>query len=674
MPSASTKSDVKPPVDPTEGVKQILSIVDKKIRNLEKRKGKLDQIREKKKNGADLNPDQVEAISRYDQVLQNLELSREFQKQFTDTLTATEKLWKKQQKREKIERQQEEQKRVQELLMVQNVLDSMGGEQAREDFSKGQHGAVQLSEDNLNQLDELYKLISPTRENEEVSFQEQIVTSSEHFCNLLDGKEKDVIGTTYKDLKDVVGKIVESGYLDRPAGAEEEPEETVEEVKEEVVPPADEEEVNTEVTENGQIEEVPGSDEFGATEQPETVVEPEPTELPTPTLHTEVLAPEVQPDDQLEPTLGGGNTESEVVDDAFFSTAFHNKQRPFNEIVSSVQGNFNFLQDSEIDLESSGSPHMDPAVVAAHPMPQALPHHQTESSLTQGLTSQTYQSSTFVTSDEQTDSQQQQSSQPTSHVTPQTGAPSLVNQSELDNTYSQNYTGHMSHSLQDSTLHSIVNPSSELTSHVSQSTAPVGQTTHVPNTEPSALPPQPIPMPNQTSLGQTSSQDLQPNQEKKFSMNANAAVFHSIYSQPTGSTYQTATTTTADSSSQEEKDNNTQQGQQNDYQSGYNSYGRMNNRGGRGGRGGSGGQRGGMSNGYNSRGGSGNNRGGAPFNNRNNMGSSGFNNGSRGGNNRAMRGGGPPRGNTWRGGRGGNGKPNMGYQSQGQGQVQANMA
>jgi hypothetical protein len=51
-------------------------------------------------------------------------------------------LWKKQQKREKIERQQEDQRRVQELFTVQNVLDSMGAETAREDFSKGQHGAV----------------------------------------------------------------------------------------------------------------------------------------------------------------------------------------------------------------------------------------------------------------------------------------------------------------------------------------------------------------------------------------------------------------------------------------------------------------------------------------------------------------------------------------------------
>jgi hypothetical protein len=35
----------------------------------------------------------------------------------------------------------------------------------------------QLSEDNLNQLDELYKLISPTRENEEARYVEAFILS-----------------------------------------------------------------------------------------------------------------------------------------------------------------------------------------------------------------------------------------------------------------------------------------------------------------------------------------------------------------------------------------------------------------------------------------------------------------------------------------------------------------
>ena len=78
-----------------------------------------------------------------------------------------EKAQKKQLKRERAERVMQDMRRTRELLNIQNILDSMGGEQVRDDFTEGRKGAVKLTEDNLNHLDELYKLISPTRETEE---------------------------------------------------------------------------------------------------------------------------------------------------------------------------------------------------------------------------------------------------------------------------------------------------------------------------------------------------------------------------------------------------------------------------------------------------------------------------------------------------------------------------
>lgn len=53
-----------------------------------------------------------------------------------------EKLLKKQAKREKAERQAQEIKRIQELLKLQNLLDSLGADQVRSDFKTGKHGAV----------------------------------------------------------------------------------------------------------------------------------------------------------------------------------------------------------------------------------------------------------------------------------------------------------------------------------------------------------------------------------------------------------------------------------------------------------------------------------------------------------------------------------------------------
>jgi len=44
-------------------------------------------------------------------------------------------------------------------------------------------------------------------------------------------------------------------------------------------------------------------------------------------------------------------TQAGFEDSSFFSTVSINRPRQFKEIVSSVQGNFDFLQESQIDLE-----------------------------------------------------------------------------------------------------------------------------------------------------------------------------------------------------------------------------------------------------------------------------------------------------------------------------------
>ena len=54
----------------------------------------------------------------------------------------SEKLQRKQAKREKLERQAAECRRLKELLQLQNLLDSLGSETARSDFMSGNNGAV----------------------------------------------------------------------------------------------------------------------------------------------------------------------------------------------------------------------------------------------------------------------------------------------------------------------------------------------------------------------------------------------------------------------------------------------------------------------------------------------------------------------------------------------------
>ena len=109
-------------------------------------------------------------------------------------------------------------------------------------FKKSVHNAIRrfsclqvLTEENLDQLDELFKLISPTRDGEK-DYHEALGHAADHIVSLLDAREKPVVGTTYKELKELLDLISECGYFERaPQGEEEEVKEESTEQEFEVV-------------------------------------------------------------------------------------------------------------------------------------------------------------------------------------------------------------------------------------------------------------------------------------------------------------------------------------------------------------------------------------------------------------------------------------------------------
>lgn len=135
-------------------------------------------------------------------------------------------------------------KRIGDILRYQNLLDAMGSEKVRSDFQTGKHGAVVLTEENLKQLDDLYKLLSPSREGES-NYAEELTKASEHFASLLDGKDKPVVGTTYKDLKVLIDLIDDCGYFEHAMQEEEGHESEFVVVSTTEIPEADSAEVMT---------------------------------------------------------------------------------------------------------------------------------------------------------------------------------------------------------------------------------------------------------------------------------------------------------------------------------------------------------------------------------------------------------------------------------------------
>nr|CAD7462270.1 unnamed protein product [Timema tahoe] len=336
MPSASTaKLEKQASTEAVDPLRQAIVVIDHKIRNLVKRQRKIEQYEAEQKSGKNLNSDQLSAVSKKDEVMQTLEFARDLSKSFNIIALDTAKVQKKQARKEALERNQQDIAKVKEILLVQDILANMGQDNVREDFLAGQNGAVQLTEEELKYLDDLYGEVSPKRIAEEGSppFQDQLQHSAEHLVAIVDGKTKEIVGTTYLKLKEIVASIQSCGYFDQAT------EEAAEgNSEQEVQEPAVEEEVYV--------------------EKESTVVAQETATflqaIPTVPLEVQPVVSMLVQQQQAVPI----STPVATSEGSYFSTAaatfipgqMQQTQRSIPEFISSVtDGSIHFLQDSELD-------------------------------------------------------------------------------------------------------------------------------------------------------------------------------------------------------------------------------------------------------------------------------------------------------------------------------------
>lgn len=102
------------------------------------------------------------------------------------------------------------------MLLIQHILVNIGSESVRDDFLHGKNGAIKLSEEELKYLDSLYNEITiKNREESDLVFGQQTQKVAELLVAIVDGKQREVVGTTYNKLKEITVKINQSGYFDR---------------------------------------------------------------------------------------------------------------------------------------------------------------------------------------------------------------------------------------------------------------------------------------------------------------------------------------------------------------------------------------------------------------------------------------------------------------------------
>ncbi|XP_062973478.1 caprin-1 isoform X2 [Elgaria multicarinata webbii] len=316
----------------TEAMKQILGVIDKKLRNLEKKKGKLDDYQDRMNKGERLNQDQLDAVSKHQEVNNNLEFAKELQRNFMALSQDIQKTIKKTARREQLMREEAEQKRLKTVLELQYILDKLGDDEVRNDLKQGTNGVPVLTEAELSMLDEFYKLVEPERDMN-VRLSEQYEPASIHLWDLLEGKEKPVCGTTYKALKEVIERILQTSYFD-----------------------------STHNHQNGLCEEEETTP-APAVEDPVAEAEPEPTEEYTEP--SEVESTEVVNSLQQQPQAA-----SPPVPDAHALTAVAQadplvRRQRVQDLMAQMQGPYNFMQDSMLEFENQA---LDPAIVSAQPM------------------------------------------------------------------------------------------------------------------------------------------------------------------------------------------------------------------------------------------------------------------------------------------------------------------
>uniref|UniRef100_A0A7N6BM99 Cell cycle associated protein 1b n=1 Tax=Anabas testudineus TaxID=64144 RepID=A0A7N6BM99_ANATE len=359
----------------SEVLKQVLCVIDKKVRNMEKKKGKLDDYQVRKNKGERLNQDQLEALTKYQEVMNNLEFARELQKTFITLGQDIQKVVKKSARREQLQRDEAEQRRLKNILELQFLLDRLGDDTVRQDLKQGIGGSPLLTDADLAAFDEFCKLVRPDRD-QNVRLADQYEEVSVHLWDLLEGRDKAVVGTTYKALKDTLDQVLLSGYFDQVSShqngvCEEEEEEELaaaavvtESSEEQTVDPETEiieefpEPIAVETTEFVNRQFIPDStysgsekeqgDDYSSSYVPHAFAHSQPLQPAAPPVALEThpmnLASPVPPTDPL--------VRKQVVQD----------------LMAQMQGTYNFMQDSMLEFDGQA---IDPAIVSAQPMKPA---------------------------------------------------------------------------------------------------------------------------------------------------------------------------------------------------------------------------------------------------------------------------------------------------------------
>ncbi|KAM6961957.1 caprin-2 isoform 2-T2 [Tautogolabrus adspersus] len=183
-----------------------------KVRNLEKKKLKLEDYKTRLTRGEVLNKDQMAAVQKYEEVQHNLAFAQELHKTLDSLTQSLLRAQKKVVKKEQLAKMEAERRRLSTVLQMQHVLHSLQQEHVRRDLLSGHNQAPHVPTQQLHSLSQLATLLGVQRDNR-LSLVAQMERAALAYVDLLEGNDKPVAGSTFKLLKEELTKLLNCKYF-----------------------------------------------------------------------------------------------------------------------------------------------------------------------------------------------------------------------------------------------------------------------------------------------------------------------------------------------------------------------------------------------------------------------------------------------------------------------------
>lgn len=185
-----------------------------------------------------MSTEQQKAVSKYEEVIQQLSLSKEFCKQFQKIASDATKEAKREARKVPsvarttikffiieilfqtlFTRQHQEVAKVREVLIIQDILQRLKVESIRSDFLNQRNGACSINKAEMEFIDRFTQLVVPVRPNfsNEPSFASAAKASAEVFSFLVDERNREFqdTGFTFEKGKELFNRIQACGYWER---------------------------------------------------------------------------------------------------------------------------------------------------------------------------------------------------------------------------------------------------------------------------------------------------------------------------------------------------------------------------------------------------------------------------------------------------------------------------